>query len=257
MRHNGLTRGFILGVLMLGLVVGVARAAKADDEVENGFSQSSPDVRWGGLYAGGQFGWSWSDFDWTYQNPNYFNTLGATVVGSDFSQDANGVIGGGLVGWNYQTGPWVFGVEGSISAADLKDDRPSTFFPTLDVDTSEIDWLATATGRVGYAWDRWLVFGKAGYAGANVELTLNDATNQVRANTNSWASGWTVGAGTDYMIDDGMSLGLAYDYIDLDIDDETVTCPACGTGVGFGTPTVDSRIQVQSVMARLVFYFGP
>jgi outer membrane immunogenic protein len=242
--------------MMLGLVVGAAPAS-ADDDGDAVIAQASPAPLWNGLYAGGQVGWSWSDFDWTYQNPNYFNTLGATVVGTDFSQDANGVTGGGLVGWNYQTGPWVFGIEGSISAADLKDDIPSPFFPTLDIDTSEIDWLATATARAGYAWDRWLVFGKAGYAGAHVELTLNDATNQVRANKDTWANGWTVGAGTDYMIGDGMSLGLAYDYIDLEIDNETVTCPACGTGVGLGTPTVDSSIQIQSVMARLVFYFGP
>ena len=255
MRYVDMGRGFAFACLATGMVL-FARPAVAD-EMAAGFAQASPNAHWGGFYVGGELGWSSAEFDWDYKNANYFNTLGPAVLGSDFDQDADGVIGGGLTGYSYQSGPWVFGIEGSLATADLKDEGPSPFFPAIDTYTSEVDWLATVTGRVGYAWDSWLVFGKAGYAGADVELTLNDATSQVRANTDTWANGWTVGAGADYMVGDGIAVGLAYDFIDLSIDNETVSCPACGTGVGFGTPTVDGRIQVQSVMARLVFYLGP
>ena len=129
---------------------------------------------WDGFYAGGEVGGAWSKLDWTFTNPNYFNTLGAMLLGSDFSHSASGAIGGAFAGYNFQTGPWVLGVEISAAASSLKRQKPSPFFPTIDTYTSKINWLATATGRVGYAWDRWLVFAKGGWAGADVELTLYD-----------------------------------------------------------------------------------
>jgi len=165
-------------------------------------------MSWRGFYGGGMVGWSWSDFDWDYANTNLVDVAGATILGSDFDQDANSVTGGGLAGYNFQSGPWVFGIEGSLAASNLTDNesRPST--ATTEVHTSEIDWLATVTGRVGFAWDRWLAFGKAGYAGANVELTLDDTGRRVRASMDTWANGWTIGAGSDYMVSDNVSLGL-------------------------------------------------
>ena len=58
------------------------------------------------------------------------------------------------------------------------------------------------------------------------------------------------------MLREGISLGVGYSYIDLSLDGKSVTCPSCGTGVGFGTPIVDGDIRVQTVMARLSFLFG-
>jgi outer membrane immunogenic protein len=214
------------------------------------------DAQWGGFYAGGELGGAWSTFDWTYTNPNFFNTLGATLLGSDFSQSASGVIGGAFAGYNYQTGPWVLGVELSAAGSSLERQQPSPFFPAIDTYTSKIIWLATATGRVGYAWDRWLVFAKGGWAGADVELTLDDNLLGVSADSKTWANGWTLGAGAEYMLREGISLGVVYDYVDLSIDGKSITCPACGTGVGFGTPIVNGDIRVQSVMARLSFRLG-
>lgn len=214
------------------------------------------DAQWGGFYAGGELGGAWSKFDWTYTNPNYFNTLGATLLGSDFSHSASGVIGGVFAGYNYQTGPWVLGVELSAAGSSLERQQASPFFPAIDTYTSKIDWLATATGRVGYAWDRWLVFAKGGWAGADIKLTLDDSLALVHADTSTWANGWTLGTGVEYMLREGISLGVVYDYADLSIDGKTVTCPACGSGVGFGTPIVNGDIRVQSVMARLSFRLG-
>jgi hypothetical protein len=58
------------------------------------------------------------------------------------------------------------------------------------------------------------------------------------------------------MLRDGISLGVVYNYVDLSVDGESVTCPLCGTGVGFGTPIVNGDLRVQSVMARLSFRLG-
>src|SRR5262245_2650503 len=91
----------------------------------------APDVvQWTGVYVGGQLGGAWSDADWTYANPNWFNTLGAELLGTAFGFDSGGVIGGGQVGYNYQTGAWVIGIEGSLAGADLDDGHSGPWWPT-------------------------------------------------------------------------------------------------------------------------------
>ena len=94
-----------------------------------------------------------------------------------------------------------------MAGTDLSDSRPSPFFPASDRYSSDISWLATVTGRLGYARDRWLVYAKGGWAGADVELTLFDRFTPVRASSATWANGWTVGGGAEYAL--GKSLSLA------------------------------------------------
>lgn len=213
-------------------------------------------IQWGGFYIGGQVGGAWSTLDWRFDNPNYFNTLGPNLLGTDFDQDARGVMGGGQVGFNYQTGAWVFGVEGSAAAADLNDSIPSPFFPGFDTYTTDVRWLSTVTGRVGYARDRWLLYAKGGWAGADIRLNLFEANTGIRASSTDWVNGWTVGGGAEYALGRRLSLAVEYDYIGLDTDGWTLPCAGCGTGVGGGTPVVDGDIAIQSVTARLNYRFG-
>lgn len=213
-------------------------------------------AQWGGVYIGGQLGGAWSHTDWHYDNHNWFNTIGPTLVGTNFDLDASGVLGGGQAGFNYQSGAWVFGVEGSAAGADLDASRRSPFFPASDTYSTKISWLTTVTGRVGYAQDRWLAYAKAGWAGADIELTLFDHDTPVRAQSSTWANGWTVGGGAEYALAKGFSVAVEYDYADLDTDRWTVRCPTCPGGVGGGVPIVDGDITVQSVTARLNYRFG-
>ena len=213
-------------------------------------------TQWGGFYVGGQLGGAWSDTDWHYDNHNWFNTIGPALVGTNFDLDGSGVLGGGQAGFNYQTGAWVFGVEGSMAGADLDANRRSPFFPASDRYSTEIGWLATVTGRVGYAQDRWLAYAKAGWASADVELTLFDHGTPVRASSSDWANGWTVGGGAEYAFAKGFSLAVEYDYVDLDADRSTLRCPTCPGGLGGGVPIVDGDIRIQSVTARLNYRFG-
>jgi len=214
---------------------------------------------WSGFYLGGQLGGGWSNVDWMQLNPNYFDTLGPTVVGTNSDTRDSGVLGGAFGGYNQQVGAWVLGVELAATAtgADVSGTQASPFFPASDTFRTELDWIGTVAGRVGYAWDGWLVYGRGGWAGGDVTLTLNDQNARIRASKGAWVNGWTLGAGVEYMLWRDVALGLAYDYVELDLDRETVTCPLCGTGVGFGTPVIDSDIKLQSVMARLSFLFAP
>jgi outer membrane immunogenic protein len=213
-------------------------------------------TQWQGFYVGGELGGAWGETDWRYANSNWFNTLGPVVVGRNFDLDGEGFLGGGQVGFNFQSGAWVFGVEGSVAGTDLDETRRSPFFPTLDVYSAEIDWLTTVTGRVGYARDRWLAYAKAGWAGADVDLTLTDTVTPLTASSSRWADGWTVGGGLEYDLAHGFSLGVEYDYVDLDTGTSSVRCPACPGGVGGGVPIVDGDVTLQSVTGRLNYRFG-
>ena len=210
---------------------------------------------WGGFYVGGQLGGAWNDTDWRYKNPNWFNTLLSDTVINTFDMDGSGLLGGGQAGFNYQSGAWVIGIEGSIAGADVSGNRRSPYFPTIDRYSSEIDVLATVAGRIGYAWDRWLAYAKGGYAGGNVALTLLDQVELIKASSDRWANGWTVGAGAEYALGASFSLALEYNYADLDTGNWTLRCN-CPSGLGGGTPVMDGDIAIQSVTARLNYRFG-
>jgi outer membrane immunogenic protein len=212
-------------------------------------------MNWSGFYVGGQVGGAWSQTDWDYRNPNWFNTLGPVIVITDFDMDGSGFLGGGQAGFNYQSGAWVFGIEGSVAGTDTSASIPSPFFPASDRYSMDIDWLATVTGRIGYAHGRWLAYGKGGWAGADVELTLFDRGTPVLANSDTWANGWTVGGGGEYAFGN-FSLAVEYAYAELDTDRFTLRCPTCPGGVGGGVPVVDGDIQIQSVTGRLNYRFG-
>jgi outer membrane immunogenic protein len=245
MRKISICHGFVLTCLVSDLLFLSVNTASADD-----MSTS----QWGGFYAGGEVGMATGDFDWQYENPNYFNTLGAAILGTGFDHSDSGAIGGIFAGYNHQIDPWVVGLEISAAATDIKESKPSPLFAT-DVYTSEMNWLTKVTGRVGYAWDRWLVYAKGGWAGADIDLILDDPIALINANSDEFATGWTAGIGAEYMLFNNVSLGIVYDYVDLSIDSETINCPHCGVGVGLGTPVVDGDIELHSVMLRMGILF--
>jgi outer membrane immunogenic protein len=150
----------------------------------------------------------------------------------------------------------VLGAEWSAVAPDLDAREASPFFPALDVYRTDVQWLTSVTGRVGYAQDRWLAYAKAGWAGAEVGLNLVDVSNLTRAAGDDWANGWTVGGGGEYALGRGFSLAVEYDYADLDVEHWRVHCGKCGSESFLATPIVDGDIAIQSVTARLNYRFG-
>jgi outer membrane immunogenic protein len=240
----------------LALIVGAALLATVTPAAAGDFLGTSSEPQWGGIYVGGQLGGAWSDTDWDYENYNWFNTLGPDLVISNFAIDGSGLVGGGQGGFNFQSGAWVFGVEGSVAGTDLDGNVRSPFFPASDVYSVDIGWLATVTGRVGYAWGSWLAYGKGGWAGADIELDLFDQDTPVRAKSSTRADGYTLGGGAEYAFAGGFSLGVEYAYTDLDTGNFRVSCPTCPSGIGGGVPVVDGDIEIQSVTARLNYHFG-
>ena len=115
---------------------------------------------WTGLYVGGHAGWAGAEreFQTTYR--------GGGIFTPGFTQNASGFIGGGQVGFNRQAGNWIMGLEADIAGTGLRA-RSSVIDPTATVTQTydvKIDWMATLTGRLGYSWGRWMLYGKGGAA---------------------------------------------------------------------------------------------
>jgi outer membrane immunogenic protein len=210
---------------------------------------------WEGLYAGVELGGAWGSAKWTYKNPNYYNTLGSVLLGSKFSFKENSIIGGGNVGYNVQFGSMVLGVEGSVLGANFNYQRISPFFPT-DIYRTTLDLFTEAKGRIGYACDNWLTYFSGGWVGSNVSLSLNDSNENILASAKQWSNGWIVGVGFDYLFNQNVTLGAAYNFSQLSLNNKYIPCPLCGEGIGLGAPIVDGRIQTQAVTVRLNYLFN-
>jgi outer membrane immunogenic protein len=140
---------------------------------------------------------------------------GAHLGGADVDGLGSGFLGGGQIGFNHQVGQWVFGAEWDISATSVS---KSFNFGPLHAESS-LDWLSTFAGRFGYAFDRWLVYGKLGAAWAHGSGDVGIVGIDPRMCCGSWSgssSGLLVGFGTEYALRDNWSVKVEYNMMDFD-----------------------------------------
>ncbi|MET0257900.1 MAG: carbohydrate porin [Methylobacterium sp.] len=216
---------------MLAVAGLIADGAHAADRAA---PSPTPDiVDWSGGYLGlqGSAGASFANYEFGPSTVGgrrvaTFETGDATGR-NNLNRDATAAIGGGLGGWNWQRGAFVYGVEADLVGANLK--RPGssaapgfgyeTVDPPFALIREKTDVVGTARVRLGYAFDRNLVYASLGLAGANgrVLATFPDlATGDVGgARRDVSYLGFTLGAGVQYAITPDFSLGLDYRYIDF------------------------------------------
>ena len=183
MQKGTMRRGLFALLAVAGVTAGTGIASAAD--IQRPVYKAPPAgvmpvaYDWTGFYVGGHVGYGWADKSWQ----DGFGLFG-------ISQQANGFLGGGQAGFNYQVGQFVFGVEGDMSWSGMKGST-NTLASSFNTD---VDWTATLTGRLGMAFDRWLVYGKGGAAWARDRYTTNFYTFPGTEVTDT-RLGWTAGAG--------------------------------------------------------------
>ena len=143
--------------------------------------------------------------------------------------DADGAEVGGLLGFNFQRGCWVFGLEGDGGATFLRDSFDSGTFAMPTASDKSIqqafrtNYLATIGGRIGYSIDRWLPYltGGAAFGNINYETRLHNVNTSgagfYRAGDRKDDDniGWFVGGGTQYALTQHWGVRVQYEYIDL------------------------------------------
>ena len=229
---------------MFGASVALVAGLGAGAAVADGYGPPPvyavvPFVSWTGLYIGGHVGGAWSDVDWS----------NISITGERFSESGSGFIGGGQIGYNYQIGNLLLGVEATVSGADVGRDFRSIVIPAARF-SADMDTVATVTGRFGFTSDQWLLYGKAGWAGAQVDFSFRNPAIHDSFSFDNWRNGWTLGAGLEYKINRFMSFGVEYSFIDLDSERDNGF-----TRQGLPVTLRDHDLQFQSVTARLNFQF--
>ena len=140
-----------------------------------------PVFSWTSCYLGGHVGGGWSNESITDPVLLVQDTVigpGTTVGTTTTKVNLSGVLVGGQLGCDYQFAPnWVVGVEGAASGSNLKGSKsvglPAGFPGEEAVVTATTDFIPSVTGRLGYAFDRLLLYGKGGVAWATDKVTVN------------------------------------------------------------------------------------
>lgn len=225
---------------------GLGAASAADMAVKAPPPPLAPVYNWTGFYVGGNAGWVGSASN-TITNTgadagvgglgSALNVLGS--IPSTVSASASGFIGGGQVGYNWQTANWVFGLEGDIQGTTAKRDVIVAFpgsalsVPLSTTYHRELDWLATFRGRVGItATPSFLLYATGGLAVGETKIgnsficaaCVPAASTQAGtvAQSDNTAVGWTVGAGAEWMFAPHWSVKAEYLYADLGRHSSTI-----------------------------------
>jgi outer membrane immunogenic protein len=197
-----------------------------------------PLYNWSGFYLGGNLGAGWSSGSFT-------DTLGHTFSTSSNAQ----FVGGGQVGFNYEfLGGVVIGVEGDFDWLPNTGNTATT--PGGNSVTVNDRWLATLTGRLGYAFDRVLVYGKGGgaWVGAS-NPTITVGGTPYFPSTSSTNMGWTAGFGVEWAFAGTWSVRAEYDFVGL--NSQSWNIPALADVV-----TSNNR-DFQMFTVGLNYKFGP
>ena len=236
----------------VGLASGVALTLSAVSASADGGYRGGAVVapyNWSGLYVGVNAGYGWSDADW--QGPAAFFGV------NTFSTDPRGGLVGGHIGYQHQWGHIVAGVEVSYDKAWLRDTvvGPVPVFPA-DSFKTEINDLLLIVGRLGYATHNFLLYGKAGFASGEVELSgvSGAPVAGVTFNQSERLTGWTAGAGVEFMLSRNLILGVEYNYVRL--DNESFDMRSGGTVVGIPLHVNLDDVIIHTVMGRLSYKFG-
>jgi outer membrane immunogenic protein len=197
-----------VGVLALAAMVGSAAAADLQRRYEPPLTKApiyNPIYSWTGFYlginGGGGFGRS------TWDRADSFNVSGGLV--------------GGTVGYNWQYGQVVFGLEGDIDWTNIKG---STVTSCPGGCQTSNTWLATVRGRLGYAFDRFLPYITGGLAVGDIRASVPGFAGASTTN-----AGWTLGGGVEFAFLPNWTAKAEYLYVDLGKFD-------CGLSCGVTTP---------------------
>src|SRR5262245_28098246 len=261
MKTGGLLSAGALALAALGF----ATAAAADGG-PSGRVRDCCGYDWRGFYFGGHIGLSNVDVERSFVGSTFWVT--GTPPGTGTMEDvANGRLTlGGHLGYNFTSGPWVFGIEASLSDLTPRQNVQSPFFPVTDRWTVDVDTLTTVTGRLGYAMNKAMVYVKGGYARAEVESTVSDQTTNVaglcglavngllcHSGGKAWHNGWTVGTGIEIAVHKNVIAGFEYNYVNL--GSETIITP---TSAAAGTILLNQSVDVDihSFMGRISYKFN-
>ncbi len=216
----------------------------ADLPVKAPVIASVPYVTWTGCYIGAHIGGGWGHEDFSDPTGVHFAPAGAVI-----QVDTSGFLGGGQIGCDYQFATnWVLGIDGDVSWAGIKGETRDPFFGNKNID-ARTNWLASATGQLGYTWDRWMLYGKGGVAWARDKYDTTNPLIYDFAGIET-RTGWIVGAGLEWAFWHKWSAKLEFDHYDFGSRTVTLFDP------NLGSQLASIKEQVEVVKFGINYRFG-
>ena len=235
------------GMALLALGLGATPAAAVDLAVKAVKAPPPPAVYdWSGAYVGFNIGGMWSEVTRTYPN----------LLGATFESKGDDVVYGFHAGAQGQWGNWVLGIEAAYSAGFRENQSTVTLIPIAGLPANleafnKITNLFTVGPRLGYAFDRWMIYGTGGYAVASIKGQYSVAGVQVAQGFSgqSYNDGWFAGGGLEYMVHKGALVDVVFgaEYQHFDVRDKR----AFNDTVLGGLATFDQGAVGDIVRARL------
>jgi len=216
---------------------------------------------WTGCHIGGNGGGVSVNKEWSNSAASPLVTAGGIVIpaapaGAGFgTHTASGGIGGLQGGCDYQIGTWVFGLQGDYDWTNATGNNINSVLTGL-TDQSSIQSLASVTARAGYAWDRFLLYAKAGGAWERDNYSIVVTANGAPFGTTSeQRAGWTVGVGGEYAFLDWLTGFVEYDFYGFGTTTNNFSCSLAGC-VSVFLP-IDVKEHKNVFKVGLNFKFGP
>ena len=198
--------------LIFGSVVFLALAAAgstvaADMAVKSPVYKAAPaavmpDYSWAGLYIGGHVGYLWG-----------LTTFTDNGVVTESNAATNGVVGGVLGGYNWQSGALVLGFEGDFGWTKA---RGTGVQQVTEINFYDIHWTSHVRGRAGYASGPWLVFVAGGLSLADLTIVQKTFQNSIGCiMSGGFYAGYSIGGGVEYAFSNLVSARAEYLYDDF------------------------------------------
>jgi outer membrane immunogenic protein len=214
----------LAGLAALAVVTTMGSANAADMQRRNAMPAKAPvyemPYSWTGFYVGLNGGGAFGHSDWS-------NVLGTNGF------DLSGAVIGGTLGYNYQMGQAVFGLEADGDWSNIRGSTTGGACTGTSCETKN-SWLATARGRLGYAFGRFMPYVTAGAAFGDVKATVDTIGSQTTTR-----AGWTGGGGLEASIAGPWSAKVEYLYVDLG----KPSCDAANCGLSTSTSFTTSLVR--------------
>jgi len=210
--HSSFLKAVVASALAAIAATSVASAADLAARPYTKAPMIAPVYDWTGFYIGGNVGYSWGR---SSDTSTLTNGAGAVLFTTGAGANMDGVIGGGQIGYNWQTGMFVFGAEidggylGARSRTRQSDDLVEVRYGAY----------GAFTGRAGLAFDRLLSYVKGGAVVANIKNTASDVDGGLTIDPSDFSStskaqwGWTIGSGFEYAIAPSWTMKSEYLYM--------------------------------------------
>jgi outer membrane immunogenic protein len=251
---------FIFAVI--GAMAAVGPAAGADLALKAPPIAAAPVQSWTGLYIGANGGLGWSNVN---VSADPFGTSALDeIIPQSFSLKAKSGVFGGQLGYNWQAGNWVLGIEGDYDAAGINGSQQSVFASknaaafggtNTFAARENINSLASIRGRLGYTWGPGLFYFTGGGAWENVQTNATISANPLlggffvgnsaTGSFSSTRSGYVVGGGLEWLVAQSWTVRAEYLYYNFTGGGNSNGLSlACDGGCGVNIASADNNISV-------------